>query len=268
MSVSPAAPSAQMAPAMAMRWSPWLSTTPGADAAAAAHGQAVGVLLDLDAERAQHRRRRGDAIRLLDAQLGGVADARLALGVRGDGGEQRQLVDGAHRQLAGDADGARGAAGARQIGDRLAADEALVGDLDARAHGAERVEHAGARRVDADAAHDDAAARHHRGGAEEERRRRQIAGDHADRARRAGRPSRADRRVTRSPSTVSGAPMCAQHALGVIARALRLDDGGRRRRRRAPASTMADLTCAEATVDSQWMPCRRAAPARRSSSGG
>ena len=203
-------------------------------AAAAAHGQAVGVLLDLDAERAQHGGGGGDAIGLLDAQLGGVGDARLALGVGGDGGEQRQLVDGAHGELAVDADGAQARRPA--LHDRSATGSPPTSRSSATSMRApmarERVDDAGARRVDADAAHDDAAARHHGGGAEEEGRRRQIAGDQQIARGEAAVPAA---RIDGDAEPVDGERRAhvREHALGVIARALRLDDDRWRRRRRA-----------------------------------
>src|SRR5215204_5946303 len=49
--------------------------------------------LDRCAERGQRLAGRGDAIRLLAPQLGGIADRRLALGETGRQGDQRQLVD-------------------------------------------------------------------------------------------------------------------------------------------------------------------------------
>src|SRR5204863_6424151 len=100
----------------------------------------------------------GDAVRLLDAQLGGLGDHGFARGVGGERGEQRQLVDGAHRQLAADARAVEPGGGGGEVGDGLAAHVALVLHGDPTPHGAEGVEHAGAGGVHADAPHGDAAA--------------------------------------------------------------------------------------------------------------
>ena len=102
------------------------------------------------------------------------------------------------------------------------------GDLDVGAHRRQHVQRAGARRVEADVLDGDVAARHRRGRHEQERGRRQVARDD-DRAARSRpfQPSGSTLDRAAAASTAIGAPIDAQHPLGVIARAARLAQRGR-----------------------------------------
>src|SRR5437899_2477272 len=75
------------------------ATSRRSPAARAADDETVGAGRERDTEEPQLLEGR-DAIALLDAQLGGAADDRLALGQRGGHGEEGQLVDRA-RHLGG-----------------------------------------------------------------------------------------------------------------------------------------------------------------------
>ena len=91
-SVSPSAASAATAKAIAMRWSPYDSKRAPRSRDGAFDAQAVLVLLDLRAHRAEILDRRRDAVGLLHAQLARVANLKAARDLRADDGEHRQLV--------------------------------------------------------------------------------------------------------------------------------------------------------------------------------
>ncbi len=96
---------------------------------------------------------------------------------RGGDGQRRDLVDGAQRELAVDARAAQVAGARAHAAHRLAHRVARRLDGQVGAHGAEHVERARARRVEADVLDDDVAARDDQRRDDEERRRRQIARD-------------------------------------------------------------------------------------------
>ena len=76
-----------------MRWSPRGVDRAAAQAARAAHGEAVGGRLDVGAEPAQALDDARDAVGLLHAQLLRAAHDRLALGEAAEQRHERQLVD-------------------------------------------------------------------------------------------------------------------------------------------------------------------------------
>ena len=155
--------------AIAMRWSPWLSIVPprwrhlDADAVGqefVAHAEAV--------EAFGHHR---EAIGFLHAQLPGAAQLRDAARGRRRDEQHRKLVDRERHERLRNADAAQLARAHDEIRARLAAAFTHIPDADVGAHQPQDVEHAGARRIDADAAQHERipcreAARH-----EEERRR-------------------------------------------------------------------------------------------------
>ena len=65
--------------------------------------ESVGTLRDPRAGPTELARQRGDAVRLLDAQLGRDRRTSSPLRARRGDGQRRDLVDGPQRQLAGDA---------------------------------------------------------------------------------------------------------------------------------------------------------------------
>ena len=138
---------------------------------------AVGQLLDLDAERAQHSRHGRDAIGLLHAQLAGVANLGRALRGRGRDAENRELVDRAQQALAGDPGGAQRTALDHECRARLAVGVALVLDRDRGTHRREDVENPAPRRVDTNVRHAHPRARHEQRGDEKEGGRREVAGE-------------------------------------------------------------------------------------------
>jgi hypothetical protein len=119
----------------------------------AAHDEAVGQLVDVGAERAQVADDDGDPVALLDAQLLGAGDARLALRVGGETRDEGQLVDQRRNRLATDRDAAqRTPALHPNVGDPLAGELLPIEQLDVRSHLSERGEESCARLVDAHAA--------------------------------------------------------------------------------------------------------------------
>ena len=80
---------------------------------------AVGAFFHLRAHLAQLGRDRGDAIRFLDAQLGGFPDHGRALSLRRRDGEDREFVDGAHDQVAVGVGGAQRAGVDDEVGEGL-----------------------------------------------------------------------------------------------------------------------------------------------------
>ncbi len=73
----------------------------------AANIKSVFELFHLGAHGAQIRSNKGDAVRLLDAQLFSVANANALPGVGSDGGQHRQLVDQLRSESAGDGSGSQ-----------------------------------------------------------------------------------------------------------------------------------------------------------------
>ena len=104
-SVSPAARSAAMANAMAMRWSAPESICGAVEALVAGNLEAVGILGELGSHGAEVLGDEGDAVGLLDAEFLGVADDEAVRGVGRDGGEHGQLVDDLGGERAADGEG-------------------------------------------------------------------------------------------------------------------------------------------------------------------
>ena len=113
---------------------------------------AVGRFLDVDAERAQAGRHRRDAVGFLDPQLRRAAHhgrARCAQAAATNSAGNSSIMSGT--SAVGTSMPCSGACAHAQIGDRLAALLALRMRLDdVRAHRAQRVQQAGAARIDAD----------------------------------------------------------------------------------------------------------------------
>jgi len=84
----------------------------------------------------------GDAVRLLDAQFFRIANADAAAGIRGDGGEYRQLIDELRRQRAADLGGAQAGLGRRNLhhADELGVLLFEIEDADVRAERGEHIE--------------------------------------------------------------------------------------------------------------------------------
>ena len=113
--------------------------------------QAVRELLDVCSQTAQLAGGGTNAVGLLDPELGGVADDRLAAGEAGSERDQGQFVDGAGHEVTLDhsAAEARGAHADVRHGFRAPGTLFLQGNVGT--HEAEGVQHARARGVDADA---------------------------------------------------------------------------------------------------------------------
>ncbi len=103
MIVSPSATSPATASAMARRWSRWLSTTAPCSGVGPSMAKPSRELLDMGAELAQLRLPgSGDAIGLLDPQLGCVMHGGHAMGLGGGDGQNGQLIDQSWNLVAGD----------------------------------------------------------------------------------------------------------------------------------------------------------------------
>ena len=151
-------------PAMAMRWSCSGRTVPprARPAAEPFDDQTVGALLDHDASAAQLARQRRDPVGLLDPQFMEVGENRAP----GRDARRRRSARGSRRSTAAPARrrcrcrAAREArARTRPTGSPIAV--AGHGDLQVGAHRHQRVQHAGAGRVEADALDRDIAAWNH-----------------------------------------------------------------------------------------------------------
>ena len=88
------------APSIARRWSPWEAITPPRRPPVPWTTKPSGGRLDLGAEAAEAVDDGLDPVGLLEAQLGGAAHHRLALGEAAEQGDERELVDG-ERDLGG-----------------------------------------------------------------------------------------------------------------------------------------------------------------------
>src|SRR5882672_7258934 len=166
---------------------------------------------------------RRDPVALLDAELGGSRDRRLAVGERRGDAEDRELVDRA-RHLGGRHHRSMETRGAdAQLGARLARDVARVEHLDRRAHAPEDRERAGARRVDADAGEAEHRARDDQRGDDEKRRRGDVARQGHRRAAEALPACDLDRARA---ADETGAKV-REEALGVVAARERLADARR-----------------------------------------
>ena len=206
-----------------------------AQAAGAAHDEAVLGRLDVGAEAAQAVDDGRDAVGLLQAQLGGAAHHRLALGEAAEQRDQRQLVDrqrhlvgldhgAAERPSRATSSSATGSpAGCPACGSSSVAD-------DDRAHPLRDAEEADARPVDRDVLEHDPRARHeHRGGGVEGGR-RGVAGD-VDAVELELVLRVHGQRVAVALDARAGA---REHALGVVAARRRLDAPSSRPRRAGP----------------------------------
>ena len=89
----------------------------------------------------------GEAVALLDAQLGEAAHHRAARGEGRRDREDRIFVDHAGRALGRHLDASEAARADHEVGDRLAALDALVGEGDVGAHLGERVVEARPQRI-------------------------------------------------------------------------------------------------------------------------
>ena len=116
---------------------------------------------ELDAARCEPLRDGAEPVALLDAQLGEAVHHRAALAQRRRrrrGSGYSSIMRGA--RSAGTSTPRSRVARTADVGDRLAALDALVGEGDVGAHLAQRIEKPGAQRVDADAFDHHSRARH------------------------------------------------------------------------------------------------------------
>ena len=197
----------------------------------AGHRQAVVSRLDRNATGLEAGDDGGQAVALLDAQLGEPVHHRRALGEGGGDREHRVFVDHRRRARRRHLDALERPGADVNVGDRFAAFLALVAERDIGAHFGKRRQQATAQRVDADALDGQRRARRDQPGDHEERGRRRVAG-HGHVARRqfglAGQRDPAGA-VGLDADVQRGAEV-AHQPLGVIARRFGFDHGGGARR--------------------------------------
>ena len=254
--VSPSSALAATAPAIAMRWSPWLSSSAPAGRPPRTD-EVVGAALHPDAEALEQIADGADAVALLDPQLGGVAELGDAVGERRRHRQRGDLVDHPRDLGALDRRAVQRRGGDPQLADRLAEALAGVGHLDGRAHAQQHVDERDAGRVERDVldhqlrtggdgrGHHPERGRRRVAGHVELDRARRAGGDAAPCARRPGSPARRARASIRSVwsrlaagSVISVVPVGLQP--GEDERGLHLRAGDRERVRRAHEVTAAD----------------------------
>ena len=148
MVVGASAPSAAMAKAIAIRWSPRASATPPPfGAPRARHDEAVRPFVGIEADRAEPGDERGDAIALLDAQFGRAADGD-ASAVGAERRDCRQFVNQARNFVGPDLDRSDVLVGDGYRPPRLAAIRHNRLHIDPRPEPAEHVEQRGSRRIE------------------------------------------------------------------------------------------------------------------------
>ena len=235
------------APSIARRWSPCGVDPAAAQAAGAAHGEAVGGRLDVGAEPAQAVDDGGDPVGLLTRSSSAPRDDRLALGEAAEQRDQRQLVDRQRHLVGLDARAAQ-----RAVRDVELARPARVGARRRRAASSsptQRPRPSAARirrkptRVQLAAMPRD---REPRARDEHARRRRGRRPTRGRRGRRS-RPARARRRrptVTRSPSRRDAGAGARRASARCGRGSARARPRSSRRRRAGPRAARSDLTCA------------------------
>ena len=153
----------------------------------------------------------------------GVGDDGVAFGEGGGDRQHGQLVDQARDEARRRSPCRQRAVLHGEVGHRLAAFQAFVASISrSGAHGAQHIEHAAARGIDADAAHGDLRAGHDRAGDQEEGGGGDIA-RHGDSLPAQALPAA---HAHGQAVFLDLHAEAAQHALGVIARFLRLGDRG------------------------------------------